>query len=209
MVYLYVGLLEGEENSLGNYSYTVNQVVQPTYYVTPQGYTRSPARERALPVTNVVRIMRQVLPPQAKITDECKEAMVECAANFITFITKEASRQCKLEHRKTIIAEDVVCNMGKLGFDNYAEVCNRFLQRYRQNAAIPYVPTQESSIIDGVPLLPPAFDAPSFPVGQYPFPDSTKMDGFYIDESSGGDSSNANVRNDSFAYFNPDDNIDN
>ena len=40
-------------------------------------------------VTLVARIMSQALPHKAKITKEAKEAMQDCATEFISFITSE------------------------------------------------------------------------------------------------------------------------
>jgi hypothetical protein len=44
-----------------------------------------------MPIANVVRVMRRVLPPHAKVSDEAKELIQECVSEFISFITGEGA----------------------------------------------------------------------------------------------------------------------
>ncbi|KVH89834.1 nuclear transcription factor Y subunit B-5-like [Cynara cardunculus var. scolymus] len=89
-------------------------------------------QERLLPIANVGRIMKQILPQNAKISKEAKETMQECASEFISFVTGEASEKCKKERRKTVNGDDVCWAMGTLGFDDYAPPLKRYLDRYRE-----------------------------------------------------------------------------
>lgn len=89
-------------------------------------------QDRFMPIANVIRIMRKVLPPHAKISDEAKETIQECVSEFISFITGEANDRCQREQRKTITAEDVLWGMSKLGFDDYIEPMTLYLNRYRE-----------------------------------------------------------------------------
>ncbi|KAB2614414.1 nuclear transcription factor Y subunit B-1-like [Pyrus ussuriensis x Pyrus communis] len=81
-------------------------------------------QDRYMPIANVIRIMRRILPPHAKISDDAKETMQECA-----------NERCQREQRKTVTAEDVLWAMGKLGFDNYVEPLTIYLQRYREDCS--------------------------------------------------------------------------
>ena len=89
-------------------------------------------QDRLLPIANVGRIMKQILPANAKISKEAKETMQECASEFISFVTGEASEKCRKERRKTVNGDDVCWAMGALGFDDYAGPLRRYLQRYRE-----------------------------------------------------------------------------
>ncbi|CAK7333131.1 unnamed protein product [Dovyalis caffra] len=89
-------------------------------------------QDRLLPIANVGRIMKQILPSNAKISKEAKEMMQECASEFISFVTSEASEKCRKERRKTVNGDDVCWAMGTLGFDDYAGPLRRYLQRYRE-----------------------------------------------------------------------------
>ena len=89
-------------------------------------------QDRFTPIANVVRNMRKILPPNAKIADESKLVIQECVSEFISFVTGEANDRCKLEKRKTITAEDLLWAMNSLGFDDYVEPLTLYLQRYRE-----------------------------------------------------------------------------
>ena len=73
-------------------------------------YTEVEIREqdRYLPIANIARIMKKVLPPNAKIAKEAKESIQECVSEFIAFITSEASDKCQQEKRKTINGDDIL-----------------------------------------------------------------------------------------------------
>nr|ABM66107.1 CCAAT-box binding factor HAP3-like protein [Selaginella davidii] len=89
-------------------------------------------QDRFMPIANVIRIMRKVLPAHAKISDDAKETIQECVSEFISFITSEANDKCQREQRKTITAEDLLWAMSKLGFDDYADPLTLFLHKYRE-----------------------------------------------------------------------------
>ena len=44
-------------------------------------------QDRLMPIANVIRIMRRVLPSHAKISDDAKETIQECVSEYISFIT--------------------------------------------------------------------------------------------------------------------------
>ncbi|KAF5468499.1 hypothetical protein F2P56_012645 [Juglans regia] len=85
-----------------------------------------------LPIANVGRIMKQILPPNAKISKEAKETVQECVSEFISFVTGEASDKCHREKRKTVNGDDICCAMATLGFDDYGEPLRRYLEKYRE-----------------------------------------------------------------------------
>ncbi|KAL9673450.1 hypothetical protein QQ045_029708 [Rhodiola kirilowii] len=89
-------------------------------------------QDHLLPIANVGRIMKQILPPNAKISKEAKETMQECVSEFVSFVTGEASDKCRKEKRKTLNGDDICWALGSLGFDDYAETTKRYLLRYRE-----------------------------------------------------------------------------
>ncbi|XP_060186646.1 nuclear transcription factor Y subunit B-6-like [Lycium barbarum] len=89
-------------------------------------------QDRFMPIANVIRIIRKILPPHAKISDDAKETIQECVSEFISFVTSEANDRCQREQRKTIMAEDMLWAMSKLGFDDYIEPLTLYLHRYRE-----------------------------------------------------------------------------
>lgn len=89
-------------------------------------------QDRLLPIANVGRIMKQILPHNAKISKEAKETMQECVSEFISFVTGEASDKCHKEKRKTVNGDDICWALATLGFDDYAEPLRRYLHKYRE-----------------------------------------------------------------------------
>lgn len=89
-------------------------------------------QDRFLPVANISRIMRRVLPPNAKAAKEAKECIQESVSELISFITSEASDKCNKEKRKTINGDDVLWAMGTLGFEHYVEPLRIYLEKYRE-----------------------------------------------------------------------------
>ncbi|KAK6917883.1 Transcription factor CBF/NF-Y/archaeal histone domain [Dillenia turbinata] len=129
-------------------------------------------QDRFMPIANVIRIMRKVLPPHAKISDDAKETIQECVSEYISFITGEANERCQREQRKTISAEDVVWAMSRLGFDDYIEPLTLFLHRYREvegdrGGAVRGDPTLVRRTIDFGTFGMAAF-ASAFHVGHHP-----------------------------------------
>ncbi|OIV91294.1 hypothetical protein TanjilG_01825 [Lupinus angustifolius] len=89
-------------------------------------------QDRLLPIANVGRIMKQTLPPNAKVSKEGKETMQECVSEFISFVTGEASDKCHKEKRKTVNGDDICWALATLGFDDYAEPLRRYLHKFRE-----------------------------------------------------------------------------
>eukprot|EP00088_Acartia_fossae_P001423 TRINITY_DN10552_c0_g1_i2.p1 TRINITY_DN10552_c0_g1~~TRINITY_DN10552_c0_g1_i2.p1 ORF type:complete len:168 (+),score=51.33 TRINITY_DN10552_c0_g1_i2:61-564(+) len=89
-------------------------------------------QDRFLPIFNISKVMKKVVPPSGKVAKEARECVQECVSEFISFITSEASERCQAEKRKTINGEDILFAMSSLGFDNYIEPLKVYLQKYRE-----------------------------------------------------------------------------
>lgn len=100
-----------------------------------QNYREVEIREqdRYLPIANIARIMKRVLPGNAKIAKDAKESIQACVSEFISFITSEASDKCQLEKRKTINGDDLLWAMSTLGFDQYGDPLRVYLAKYRES----------------------------------------------------------------------------
>lgn len=90
-------------------------------------------QDRFLPIANISRIMKKVLPHNAKVAKDAKESIQECVSEVISFITSEASEKCRQEKRKTINGDDILWAMSTLGFDRYIEPLKIYLFKYRES----------------------------------------------------------------------------
>ncbi|KAH3682243.1 hypothetical protein WICPIJ_006801 [Wickerhamomyces pijperi] len=93
-------------------------------------------QDRWLPLANVGRVMKNALPPQAKLSKDSKMCIQECVSEFISFITSGAADKCYSENRKTLNGEDVLYAMRTLGFENYAETLKIYLAKYRHHESL-------------------------------------------------------------------------
>ncbi|KAG9448563.1 hypothetical protein H6P81_008528 [Aristolochia fimbriata] len=165
-------------------------------------------QDRFMPIANVIRIMRKVLPTHAKISDDAKETIQECVSEYISFITSEANERCQREQRKTITAEDVLWAMNKLGFDDYVEPLSAYLQRYRElegdhRGAVrgEPLPKRQLSDVVGVGASPAAAYPPGFHMGPYA---GVGMNGYYRPDASGSASGSGSAASASpLASFDP------
>ena len=90
-------------------------------------------QDRYLPIANIARIMKRVLPGNVKIAKDAKESIQMCVSEFISFITSEASDKCQQEKRKTINGDDLLWAMGTLGFEEYGAPLQVYLNKYRES----------------------------------------------------------------------------
>ncbi|XP_023005517.1 nuclear transcription factor Y subunit B-3-like isoform X2 [Cucurbita maxima] len=148
-------------------------------------------QDQYMPIANVIRIMRRILPSHAKISDDAKETIQECVSEYISFITGEANERCQREQRKTVTAEDVLWAMGKLGFDDYIEPLTVFLNRYREleSDRIRTEPILRRNVDYGpqVGMVPPY--GQTFQIGHVPTGMFDAMGGYYDGGGNGGSSS--------------------
>ncbi|KAI3795053.1 hypothetical protein L1987_37697 [Smallanthus sonchifolius] len=89
-------------------------------------------QDRFLPIANVGRIMKKVIPSNGKISKDAKETVQECVSEFISFITGEASDKCQQEKRKTINGDDIIWAITTLGFEEYVDPLKQYLLKYRE-----------------------------------------------------------------------------
>lgn len=159
-------------------------------------------QDRFMPIANVIRIMRKILPSHAKISDDAKETIQECVSEYISFITSEANERCQREQRKTITAEDVLYAMSKLGFDDYIEPLTVYLHRYRElegdRASIRGEPLVKRSVEYGNLGVPAGAFAPAFHMGHHGFFGTAAMGGYMRDPSNASSSQNALANGEAF-----------
>ena len=94
-------------------------------------------QHRYVPLSNVGKIMKKVVPSQGKVAKEAKQKMQECVSEFISFITSEANDKVLQEKRKTVTGEDILWAMRTLGFDKYVGPLRVYLQKYKVKTRTP------------------------------------------------------------------------
>ncbi|TMW95944.1 hypothetical protein EJD97_008142 [Solanum chilense] len=118
--------------------------------------------EVQLPMASVTRIMRSILPTNAKINDESKESMQKLVSYYINRITKKAKE--RMERRKTVTAEDILWAMINMGLTIHAGLLAQYLNRYREYNQVSYYNVRELNV------TPLAASHPNEPIPGYPYP---------------------------------------
>ncbi|CAL1379775.1 unnamed protein product [Linum trigynum] len=121
-------------NSVGSNTIPVtnNVTTTTTTNTTHHHTTLNKEQDRFLPIANVGRIMKKVIPQNGKISKEAKETVQECVSEFISFVTGEASDKCQREKRKTINGDDIIWAITTLGFEDYVAPLKTYLSKYRE-----------------------------------------------------------------------------
>ncbi|KAK4480332.1 hypothetical protein RD792_013403 [Penstemon davidsonii] len=168
-----------------------------------------------MPIANVIKIMRHILPPHAKIADDAKETIQECVSELIGFITSEANEKCHREYRKTITPEDIISAMGTLGFNNYVEPLRIYLNKIRNQKVerntlqrFPFVKRNASYVqLEPQVTRPPpragyALSSITYPVNPNNYVEPSQMSNNYIQNlGDQGGSSSDDIIFDSFMQF--------
>ncbi|XP_022228053.1 nuclear transcription factor Y subunit B-4 [Drosophila obscura] len=90
-------------------------------------------QDRFLPICNIIKIMKVPVPQNGKIAKDARECIQECVSEFISFISSEAIERSVAENRKTVNGDDLIAAFGSLGFDNYVEPLQIYLNKYRES----------------------------------------------------------------------------
>ncbi|XP_069142825.1 nuclear transcription factor Y subunit B-2-like isoform X1 [Solanum lycopersicum] len=122
--------------------------------------------EVQLPMASVTRIMRGILPTNAKINDESKESMQKLVSYYINRITKKAME--RMERRKTVTTEDILWAMINMGLTIHAGLLAQYLSRYREYNPVSYYNVRKPNCELNVNPL--AASHPNEPVPGYPYP---------------------------------------
>eukprot|EP01033_Poteriospumella_lacustris_P012123 gene12123-8668_t len=84
------------------------------------------------PAAYVYKIIKNVLPENMIMTKEARTAIVRAAGIFIFYITHGANDFCRESKRSTIYTADVINSLKELGFEDFEESLEEFLDAYRK-----------------------------------------------------------------------------
>uniref|UniRef100_A0A0D9VKG6 Transcription factor CBF/NF-Y/archaeal histone domain-containing protein n=1 Tax=Leersia perrieri TaxID=77586 RepID=A0A0D9VKG6_9ORYZ len=85
-----------------------------------------------LPMANLIRLMKKVIPGKVKIGGIAKGLTHNCTVEFVEFVGDEAFEKARGEHRRTIAPEDYLGSFRNLGFDHYIKPMETYIHGYRE-----------------------------------------------------------------------------
>ncbi|XP_066351863.1 protein Dr1 homolog [Miscanthus floridulus] len=75
----------------------------------------------SLPKSTMVKIIKEMLPPDVRVARDAQDLLVECCVEFINLLSSESNEVCSREEKKTIAPEHVLKALSDLGFREYIE----------------------------------------------------------------------------------------
>ncbi|ORD96040.1 NFYB8 [Hepatospora eriocheir] len=95
-------------------------------------------KDRYLPLANISKIMKDGVPDgSAKISKGAKEVVQGYASEFINIISCRSKEIMKTNHKKTVIADDLIEAMQDLDLTDYSEITGIYLERYNKLLKLP------------------------------------------------------------------------
>lgn len=77
--------------------------------------------DAALPRTTVLKLAREALPADVRISVETQDVLLECSSEFVKLLATQANEvSCRLQ-KKTVQPEHVVAALEELGFSDMVE----------------------------------------------------------------------------------------
>jgi nuclear transcription Y subunit beta len=89
--------------------------------------------ENYFPAANIMRLVKKIVPANAKVSKEAIADIQEKVCDFISFISSEAGVHCISSNRRTVKGEDIISALNDLGFDNYGEVLSIYLAKFKES----------------------------------------------------------------------------
>lgn len=86
----------------------------------------------SLPKATVQKIVSEILPKNIAISKEAREAITECAIEFIMLLSTQSNDIAEKEAKKTIASDHVVKALEELDFHNYLEIINKVLIEHKE-----------------------------------------------------------------------------
>lgn len=89
------------------------------------------ASDILLPIANVDRIARKVVPADCKVGKGAVQLIQECASEFIAFVTLDTANAMNKDKRKTLLEGDFIASLDRLGFEEFHPFLSLFLEKIR------------------------------------------------------------------------------
>ncbi|RWR85602.1 protein Dr1 [Cinnamomum micranthum f. kanehirae] len=85
----------------------------------------------SLPKATMLKIIREMLPPDVRVARDAQDLLVECCVEFINLISSESNEVCNKEEKRTIAPEHVIKALEVLGFGEYIEEVHAAYEQHK------------------------------------------------------------------------------
>eukprot|EP00271_Cylindrocystis_brebissonii_P014143 TRINITY_DN35399_c0_g1_i1.p1 TRINITY_DN35399_c0_g1~~TRINITY_DN35399_c0_g1_i1.p1 ORF type:complete len:149 (-),score=47.58 TRINITY_DN35399_c0_g1_i1:39-485(-) len=85
----------------------------------------------SLPKATLAKLVKELLPKDARVARDTHDLLMDCCLEFITLISSEANEICAKEEKKTISPEHVLQSLEVLGFGSYISEVQAVYDQYK------------------------------------------------------------------------------
>ncbi|XP_055606477.1 DNA polymerase epsilon subunit 3 [Uranotaenia lowii] len=85
-----------------------------------------------LPNAVVTRLMKEALPSDIKISNECRTALARATSVFVLYLTAAATSEAESKKMKTLTSEHVFAGLKDIEFDSFIKPLKDDLENYRK-----------------------------------------------------------------------------
>ncbi|KAG7195502.1 negative cofactor 2 transcription regulator complex subunit ncb2 [Scheffersomyces spartinae] len=96
------------------------------------GLTSNGGEDLSLPKATVQKIISEIMPKEIAISKEARDAITDCAIEFIMLLSSQLNEIAEKEAKKTIASDHVVKALEELDFKNYLEIINKVLNEHKE-----------------------------------------------------------------------------
>mmetsp|Transcript_15739 Transcript_15739/g.47405 ORF Transcript_15739/g.47405 Transcript_15739/m.47405 type:complete len:134 (+) Transcript_15739:56-457(+) len=89
--------------------------------------------DAALPKATVLKLVRESLPPDIRISADAQDVLVECATEFVKLLGTQANEVSGRQQKKTLGPEHVVAALEELGFPDLVADVQAHWQQFKED----------------------------------------------------------------------------
>lgn len=87
----------------------------------------------SLPKATIGKMVKECLPPDARVPNETLELIIECCTEFVQLLSSEANEVSGKQNKATILPEHVIKALDELGFQQFTDDVRSTWDEYKQD----------------------------------------------------------------------------
>uniref|UniRef100_A0AAG5DA98 DNA polymerase epsilon subunit 3 n=1 Tax=Anopheles atroparvus TaxID=41427 RepID=A0AAG5DA98_ANOAO len=85
-----------------------------------------------LPNTSVTRLIKEAIPPEVKISSDCRIALARATSVFVLYLTSAATTVAQQKNHKSLLADHVLKGLEEIEFESFIQPLKNELESYRK-----------------------------------------------------------------------------
>uniref|UniRef100_A0A2M4AZW5 DNA polymerase epsilon subunit 3 n=2 Tax=Anopheles triannulatus TaxID=58253 RepID=A0A2M4AZW5_9DIPT len=85
-----------------------------------------------LPNTAVTRLIKEAIPAEVKVSNECRTALARATSVFVLYLTAAATAVAQQKNHRSLTADHVFAGLEEIEFENFIGPLKAELENYRK-----------------------------------------------------------------------------